>query len=239
MLTVLHTNDFHGTLNEERATFLRELKGVGALYLDSGDCISAGNLAIPLKPDKAWKHLAMAGCDGGTIGNRESHVIESAFKAKLSGASHPLICANLFTRNGQRPLPEYLVLELAGFKVGIVGVMVPMVTENMASRHASAFVWEQPIPAASRVAEAIRHDVDCLIALTHIGYKQDLTLASSCPHFDLILGGHSHTVLEQPDKIGDTFVCQGGSHGRFVGRYVWTGRGTMSEARLIPLPDSR
>jgi 2',3'-cyclic-nucleotide 2'-phosphodiesterase (5'-nucleotidase family) len=115
---------------------------------------------------------------------------------------------------------------------------VPMVTERMASRHASAYIWDPPIPVAATLAEALRPKVDCLIALTHIGHRQDLELASSCPLFDLILGGHSHTVLEEPVRVGDTFVCQGGSHGRFIGKYRWSGKGSL-EGGLIGLDGSQ
>jgi len=234
MLTLLHTNDFHGALDERRVDFIRGLKSPDSVYFDSGDCIKAGNLAIPLRPETAWELLDKAGCDASTLGNRETHVLESAFRAKLEGVRHPIVCANLKRKDGSLVFPAHVVLQRAGLRVGVIGVMVPMVTERMASRHASAFLWDQPIPAASAEAERLRKEVDCLIAITHIGHKQDLTLASSCPYFDLVLGGHSHTVLERPERIGDTFVCQGGSHGRFLGRYVWAGKGNLAEAELLP-----
>lgn len=237
MLTILHTNDFHGTLNEPKAGAIRALKDDSdAVYFDSGDCIKAGNLAIPMKPEAAWGWLAKAGCDAGTIGNRESHVLESAFRAKLAGAEHPIVCANLRTKSGQLVFSESFRIERQGARIGIVGTMVPIVTARMASRHASAYLWDSPIPAAAAVAENLRKEVDLLIAITHIGHRQDLELAQACPLFDVILGGHSHTVVEEPVRVGDTFVCQGGSHGRFVGRYVWKGRGQSLEGGLIPLP---
>lgn len=240
MLTILHTNDFHGRLDESRTKAIRRLKETNdAIYIDSGDCIKAGNLAIPLKPEEAWAWLARAGCDAGTIGNRETHLLESAFQAKLAGAEHPLICANLRMKDGRLVFPEVYRLEKNRMRIGIVGVMVPMVTARMASRHASAYLWDPPIPAAAERAELMRREVDCLIAVTHIGHKQDLELAAVCPHFDFILGGHSHTVVEEPIRVGDTFVCQGGSHGKFVGRYIWKGRGRLEDADLIPLPASR
>lgn len=239
MLTILHTNDFHGTLDEKRASFINRLKlESGALYFDSGDCIKAGNLAIPLKPEPAWSFLHDAGCDASTLGNRETHVLEKGFLAKIAGAEHPLVCANIRFKSHHRPLLPAHFIEKEGFRIGIVGVMVPMVTERMASRHASAYIWEAPIPVAKQLAEVLRPQVDCLIALTHIGHRQDLELASSCPLLDLILGGHSHTVLEEPVRVGDTFICQGGSHGRFIGKYRWSGRGTL-EGGLIRLDGSQ
>ena len=236
-LTILHTNDLHGSLDEPRAEALRGLREAhDALLLDSGDCIKAGNLAIPMAEDPAWARLARAGCAAGVLGNRETHPLRAGFEAKLRGARHPLLCANLRAKSGgEPPLPATLKLERHGVRIGIVGVMVPMVTDRMASSTLSAYLWDPPIPAAARCAEELRPEVDLLIALTHIGHAQDLELAQQCPLFDLILGGHSHAVLETPAVVGNTHVCQGGSHGRFVGRYVWElGKGLV-EAQLIAI----
>lgn len=223
-LALLHTNDFHGTLTLEKARDIAALKAeLGALYFDSGDCIKTGNLGVPLRPEKAWELLHLAGCDAGTLGNRETHVLASAFKAKLEGHRHPLLCANLRCKDGTRPLPEHVILG----NVGVFGVMVPMVTERMATQAASAYLWDPPITTAKRKVEELRGQVDCLIALTHIGFKKDQELAAVCPEIDVILGGHSHTDLQHPLRMGDTFICQGGSHGKFIGRYEWAGRGQL------------
>jgi 5'-nucleotidase len=240
LLTILHTNDLHGALTEagaERLRALRQEHSDSTLLLDSGDCIRAGNLAVPLRQEKAWELLGEAGCDAGTLGNRESHPLEAAFRAKLAGARHPLVCANLRDRRGAPVVPDFVILNAAGLRIGVVGAMVPMVTARMASHLVSAFLWVPPIPAAKRVAQELRGQVDCLIGLTHIGHRQDLELAEACPLFDLILGGHTHTVLREPVRVGETFVCQDGSHARFVGRYRWSGRGRLESAELLPLKD--
>lgn len=222
-LVLLHTNDFHGTLNEEKADFIASLKAAspGVLYFDTGDCIKTGNLGVPLKREKAWELLEKAGCDAGVLGNRETHVLPAAFKAKLEGHKHPLLCANMRSKNGASALPANTVFERNGWKVGVFGVMVPMVTERMKTQAASAYLWDPPLAIARKQVEELRNSVDLLIALTHIGHKQDLALAESSPEIDIILGGHSHTVVENPVRVGKVWVCQGGSHGRYIGRYEW------------------
>jgi 5'-nucleotidase len=234
-LTILHTNDLHGKLTPELAAKIRGLKTEDAAYFDCGDCTKSGNLAVPLKADPAWALLEAAGCDAGVIGNRESQVLSGAFRGKIGGAKHPLLCANLRSKDGERPLPGTFVLQRNGFKIGLVGVMVPMVTERMATRAASAYIWDQPIPVASALAEELRPHVDCLIALTHIGYAEDTKLAEKCPLFDMILGGHSHLKLDSPARIGKVWILQTGSHGRFVGRYRWSKDEGLVEAELLPL----
>lgn len=236
-MLLLHTNDFHGHLTAEKAEALRLMRLEADLWVDSGDAIRAGNLAIPVRRDPVWRHLADAGCDVGTLGNRESHVLESAFRRKISGARHTLLCANLVDKQGRPVLAGTTTRQFGGLLVGFVGVMVPMVTEGMASKAASAYLWTPPIPTAADLGKKLRPEVDCLIAVTHIGYSQDRALAEAWDGFDLILGGHSHTVLEQPERVGTTWICQGGSHGRFVGRYRWEPSAGLIDAELVPLPD--
>ncbi|MFI5385987.1 MAG: metallophosphoesterase [Fimbriimonadales bacterium] len=237
MLRILHTNDFHGALNAARESRLIELRRDCDVYFDCGDAIKSGNLAIPIKPEEAWTRLAHLHCTASVSGNRESHVLQSAFAKKLAGHRHPILCANLRLKasppirgaregggfqGSEPPLPGHLIVEASGLRIGVVGVMVPMVTERMATQVASAYLWDPPIPVATREAEALRPQVDCLIALTHIGLRQDRELAFQCSLFDLILGGHSHDVLTQPEMVGKTAICQTGSHGRFAGRYDWS-----------------
>ena len=96
-----------------------------------------------------------------------------------------------------------------------------MVTERMKTQAASAFLWESPIETARRLCDEVLPVVDIVIALTHIGLGQDRLLAEACPEISLILGGHSHSVLEVPEQMGATWICQGGSHAKYLGRYVW------------------
>lgn len=235
-ITLIHTNDFHGRLTPAKLPFLLSLREEADLYFDTGDCIKSGNLAVPVKPDPVWPLLAEAKCDAGTIGNRESHVLKSAFSMKLKGAAHPLVCANLHAKKGPDPLPSSLTLDAGGVKVGIVGVMVPMVTSRMKTQAASAYLWDQPVPVAVSLAASLRPQVDLLIALTHIGLAKDRQLAEATAEFDLILGGHSHTVLEQPEVVDGTPICQGGSHAKFIGRYVWDSSAGLVESELVPWP---
>ncbi|HEY0866398.1 MAG TPA: hypothetical protein VGE01_03410, partial [Fimbriimonas sp.] len=185
--------------------------------------------------EAVWPVLASLGCDAGVLGNRETHLLENAFQLKLAGAAHPLLCANLRRKDGERPLPSSVTVEAQGLRVGVFGVMVPMVTAKMRTQAASAYLWDPPLDVAEEMVAELQGGVDVLVALTHIGYQADLKLAQRCPEIDVILGGHSHTVLKTPERVGDTFVCQGGSHCRFVGVYEWNSKGSM-EGGLQPFP---
>ena len=221
-LRILHTNDLHGMLTDDLAHRLAPIRQDADLYFDTGDVVKAGNLAIPLHPDAAWPHLAELGCTASVPGNRESQILESAFLKKIEGIRHPLLCANLRRKDGSLVLSDRLVVDVGGLRVGIFGVMVPIVTSKMATRVASAYLWDPPLPTAARVADEMRPEVDVLIALTHIGYRQDVEIARLGVGIDIILGGHSHTLLDEPELVGATYICQGGSHGRFAGVYEWS-----------------
>ena len=235
-MRILHTNDFHGTLDDAKQAVLAGFRKDADLYFDCGDCIKAGNLALPMRPEPVWPRLADLHCTASVIGNRESHPLEAAFRAKIEGAKHPLLCGNMHRRsNGEEVLPRSMLLEVGGFKVGVLAVMVPMVTSRVATRLASQFLWDEPITTAIKLAGELRDHVDCLIALTHIGFRKDVELASKCPELDLILGGHSHTLLKEPEMVGRVAICQTGSHGRFCGIYDWRADSGLSSYELKSL----
>jgi 2',3'-cyclic-nucleotide 2'-phosphodiesterase (5'-nucleotidase family) len=237
-VVLLHTNDFHGKLSRQLVDKLLPLREQADFYFDSGDCIATGNVGIPLKPEPAWGYLDALSCTASVPGNREFHVTEAGFRAKLAGAKHPVLAANLHWKNkpsthlledsdfgGDGPLQKYIILD----NVAVFGLMVPMVTKGMAARHISAFVNTPAIDAARNCVNELRQKVDMLIALTHIGLARDKELAVQVPGIDLILGGHSHDVLHEPIQIGKTWICQAGSHGRFAGLHRVSNGAVTSE----------
>lgn len=181
--------------------------------------------------------LAELACTASVPGNRETHVLPWAMQRKMAGASHPVLCGNWRSKSGDAPFGSSLTWETSIGRVGVIAAMVPMVTERMRTQAASAYLWDPPIATLQRDALALRDEVDLLIALTHIGYAQDQRLAAEVPEIDIVLGGHSHTVLATPVKVGRTWLAQTGSHARFAGRYEWDGTRLLGE--LVPLTDEQ
>lgn len=228
------------------AETIAEKRRSADLYFDSGDCVKSGNLSVPLHREEVWGLLEIAGCAASVPGNREFHIAQSGFRAKLEGAAHPVLAANLhwkespsssllpahhgeFRLQDQQPLASGTLLG----EVGVFGVMVPMVTQRMAAKYVSAFFNTSPIEAALRCVEHLRERASVIICLSHIGLKQDVELAEKVAGIDIILGGHSHDVLSEPLRIHDTFICQTGSHGQFLGKYEFENKSLRGE--LIPL----
>ncbi len=243
-LVILHTNDMHNALarDEQRAARLMEIVEVEranppVLLLDAGDAIGAGNLTFNPAGEAILERMTAIGYHAMTIGNREFHLTELGFTTKLNRARFPVLCANVRARgNAQLPVRSHLILETPVGRVGVFGVTVPTITERMLSHHVSAYVFDDPIRVGAEMAERLRPQVDLLIALTHIGLKQDIELAKRAPQIDLIIGGHSHSVLEEPQREGHVAIVQAGSYARFVGRVeVDLAEQTTISAQLLPL----
>ena len=71
----------------------------------------------------------------------------------------------------------------------------------------------------------LRYNCDLLIAISHLGYEVDEVLAQKMAELDLIIGGHSHTKIEQPREINGVLVAQAGSYARYLGRIDLTIKG--------------
>jgi len=219
-LTILHTNDVHGRWKTPFVERLRQLReSYNALLLDAGDCLRVGNIAIPLKPPAEWDLMRQAGYDAITMGNREFHIMPSGFLAKVQGAPCPLLCANIRPKHLDTPLPVQPIWqgERADVRIGIVGLTVPMVTLRMQSARLSAYLFDPPIEVARKWVVHLRPEVDLLIALTHLGITLDRKLAEACPELDLVIGGHSHTPLDTPERVGRVWIVQSKPFARGIG----------------------
>ena len=230
--TLLHTNDFHNHLSRSQAEVIEREKAKlqNVLLLDSGDAISAGNVGVRPGGEPILTLMSGTGYDAMTLGNREFHVADTLLRLKIGKAAFPILCANIRWRDDKGetlPIIPSLVKTLPnGLRVGIFGLTVPMVTPRMTARLVSAFVFDDPVAVAREQIAALRSGVDALIALTHIGLREDERLAGACPELDLIAGGHSHHKLHEPKVVGGVPIVQTGWFGHFLGetRLTWTGQ---------------
>jgi len=238
---LLHTNDYHNHLSTTQAAALKrrvaELNDRG-LLLDAGDAISSGNITYKPGGEQILEVMSEIGYAAMTVGNREFHFSHIGFHSKLSKASFPILCANVRAAgNGRRsdraegdddtnrgidpPVYPWRLFELhGGFRILVFGVTVPMITERMLVRKVSAYVFDDPIEtAASLVPRLITEQrPDMIVALTHIGARFDRLLAEKVSHIDLIIGGHTHLVFPEGERVADTLIVQAGSHGRLLGK---------------------
>ncbi len=237
MVTILHTNDFHHRLNEAQADRLRQLResveGRG-LLVDAGDAVGSGNVTFRAGGEPIHDLMNHAKYDVGVVGNREFHFSRIGFHTKLSRADFPVLCANIRSvGDNALPVVPHCVFTVSGVKILFVGLTVPMITERMLSRKVSSFVFAEPIKTAMHIVPRLREETqaDVVIALTHIGLKQDRLLAERVLGIDLIIGGHSHDILPDGERIGSCLVVQTGSYAQNVGKVEITRAGAQFEMK--------
>lgn len=227
-LHLFHTNDFHGKLTDEKAATLKALRARLAgdepsLLLDAGDAVSAGNLGFNPRGEPILTRMSALGYDTMTMGNRETHPSLAVVRTKLSKATFPVLCANGYAKNaaGNVPFVPSVLLERGGKRIGVFGVTVPMATPQKVDAALWDNLFAPPIETAKRLAVELRPQCDLLIALTHIGIAQDRKLAEAVPELDLLVGGHTHVVLEQPEVVNGVPMVQAGSHARYLGHVIF------------------
>lgn len=218
-LTILHTNDMHNQFSLECGQKLaREKQERQALLLDAGDAVWAGNVYFRPGGEPVLEEMSRAGYDAMTLGNREFHFTSAGLKSKLSKASFTVLCCNIYgTRGASPPVEPWKVFQVGDARVGVLGATVAMVTPRMKTASVSAFHFHQPVEAAVRGAEELRPECDVLVAMTHIGLRADCELARKSANIDLIIGGHSHDELREPQIVNGVPIVQTGYYAHNFG----------------------
>ena len=122
--------------------------------------------------------------------------------AVLSANIHPANATPLNPVNGKPYLQPFVIKEVGGIKVGIVGITSRIKTEH-SSLPLPTTLFEDEIPAAQRAIDMLQSQgVKHIVLLTHIGYGMDLILANSLNNVDIIIGGDSHTLLGDFSSLG-------------------------------------
>jgi 2',3'-cyclic-nucleotide 2'-phosphodiesterase (5'-nucleotidase family) len=140
-----------------------------------------------------------AGYDAMALGNNEFRDLVPNLLQREKEAHFPMLSANVRLKATGKPVgKEFVVLKRAGLRIGIFGLTTPRITTYAGL---SDIAVEDPFDAAHRMVQLLRPRVDLLIALTHIGFHMDRVLAEEEPGLDVIVGGDTHTRLDQPYKV--------------------------------------
>jgi len=175
------------------------------------------------------------GYDAMAMGNREFHFLAPGLKSKVKLARFPILCTNLRSKTELSPSITACAIWRSPIRIVIFGLTVPMITKRMLASKLSPYWFDDPIETARNEVETMRDHADLLIALTHLGLKADVELAQSVPGIDIIVGGHTHAVLNEPMVVGSTTILQAGSWGRYLGRADVSGNSV--KGRLINLTE--
>ena len=247
-------------IRERRAA----MEGRGpVLVLDAGDyTMGTAFAAATRETGGELRLLAMVGCDATTFGNHDFNLgpggTSAAIEAAVAAGQVPAILATNTDFSAAAPTLEglqklgaagrirrHLVLERGGIRIGLFGVLGREAAVYAVS--AAPVTFSDPIEAAKAAVAELRdkEKADVVIAISHGGvYRNpdgtitdgaDVRLAEEVPGIDVVVGGHSHTVLTEPVMAkGRVPVVQAGHNGRFLGELTITlGDGGVSVDNCI------
>jgi 5'-nucleotidase/UDP-sugar diphosphatase len=219
----------------------RALKGNRLLLVDAGD-FSMGTLFHTTFMMEAAELRLMGemGYDVTTFGNHDFDFHNDGLAAMLriarsKGGALPAIVASNVVFSGaaaenalkeafrQYPVRDYIVLERDGLRIGLFGLMGKDAADD--APFARPVTFADPVTNSRRVVDILknREKVDVIICLSHSGtsavkkHSEDEILAREVPQIDVIISGHTHTVLTRPIIIGKTIIVSAGCYGEFMG----------------------
>lgn len=259
-LTILHSNDMHGDFLAEEVDngliggvsmlsgYVSQVRGEekNVLYCIAGDMFRGSVIDSEFRGISTIEIMNMLAPDVVTIGNHETDygVAHLLFIEKC--AKFPIINANLhITTNNARLFRPHHIVEIDGMKVLFIGILTESVlsqtkNEKLIGTFVDIHEAAQEVARICNTYNAL--DVDCTVLLTHIGFEEDKKLAAQLDPalgVDLIIGGHSHTFLEQPELVNGILVAQAGTGTDQIGRFdlqIDTDRNAIHSYRWQSVP---
>lgn len=243
-VVIFHTNDTHGRIDNYPAiSWLvdQERKSDSHVLLVSAGDIFSGNALVDYYDPPGYPMIDLmnrAGYNLNTIGNHEFDYGLDILADRMEQADFPFILANLNAEGSILAQPEpWHIIRADGLKLVFLG-LVQLNSAGIPSAHPDNMKGIEFYPPIEKAAEYefLTGRADAVIGLTHHGFISDTLLASNYPWFDLIIGGHSHTLIPEPQKYNGVLVTQSGSNLEYVGKVTLIFRGRKlveSRAEMI------
>lgn len=241
-LVILHVNDTHSHLDPERngtnkgkggvierAAYVDSLrKAVGkknVLLLHAGDWDQGTPYFTVFNGDLEVSLLNALKYDCVTFGNHEFDNGIEDLARRVKDIDCPVVCANYDFSPFHMNVSPYTIVRRGGLKIGIIGMLVDIST--VVSRDTADRIpkIEDNAAQVNKWASYLKNEKNCdlVIVLSHMGYGEDVDLVKDIKDVDLIVGGHSHTILKDftyaDDLDGKKIpVIQDGYWGMYIGR---------------------
>ena len=257
-LTIVHTNDTHshieqfdgyaGPCSEEeaaagecfggiarRATKLTELRSTATnpILVDAGDQFQGSLYYTQYRGQEAADAMSLLGYQAMALGNHEFDDGPANLARFIDAVEFPVLSANV-DASADPDLADKIakstVLEVAGEQVGIIGLTTDT-TSTSSSPGATVSFAEYISSLEPAIADLEALGINKIILLSHIGYTDDQALAAAVAGIDVIVGGHSHTLLSNTteDASGPyptvvnapdgspVLIVQAGAYGKYLG----------------------
>lgn len=272
-LTILHTNDFHArfepiskydsTCSDEDnadgkcfggsarlATAIADAraKSNNSILVDGGDQFQGSLFYTYYKGKVAAEMMNQMGYDAMTVGNHEFDDGPEVLRGFMDAVSFPVLMSNADVSREELlagKLAKSTVIEQGGEKLGLIG-LTPEDTGDLASPGPN-ITFSDPVPAVQREVDRLTDmGVNKIIVLSHSGYGVDQRVAVETTGVDVIVGGHSNTLLSNtndravgpyPTMVGKTAIVQAYAYGKFLGELnvTFDADGNLTEAKGEPL----
>ncbi len=250
-ITVLHTNDVHSQIEplpqnhykypglggfSRRATLIENIRkeNPNTLLLDAGDIFQGTPYFNYFGGELEFKLMSVLGYDVATLGNHDFDNGIDGLLSQLPNASFDFVSANYnFTNTDLNGfIKPYKTFVKAGIKIGVFGLGVELdgLVSKLLYKETS---YLNPIEIAQDTVRNLKENEHCdlIICLSHLGYFYknnpnkvcDIQLARKTKDIDLIIGGHTHTLLAKPtiekNSIGEkVLINQCGKSGVAMGK---------------------
>lgn len=251
-LTILHTNDFHarfepisrfdgpcsaedntagecfgGTARLVNAVEAARARSNNSILVDGGDQFQGTLFYTYYKGAMAAEFMNKLGYDGMTVGNHEFDDGPEVLAGFVDAVEFPILMSNADI-SGEPVLAGKIakstVIERGGERIGLIG-LTPQDTDELASPGPN-ITFTAPADAVQGEVDKLTADgVTKIIVLSHSGYRVDQDVAANTTGVDVIVGGHSNTLLgdmegaagSYPTMVGATAIVQAYAYGKFLG----------------------
>ncbi|MFC3074416.1 5'-nucleotidase C-terminal domain-containing protein [Shinella pollutisoli] len=229
------------------------LSGRNVLLLNAGDNFQGSLFYTTYKGAVEAEFLNLMKFDAMTVGNHEFDDSEDGLATFLDKVEFPVVTANVAagasSKLGDRIKP-FVVIERGGEKIGIVGA-VANDTAEISSPGDNVLIGDDVADITAAVGELKKQGIDKIVALTHVGYPRDLAAIAKIPDVDVVVGGHTHTLLSNTaDKAEGPYptlvdnpggykvpVVQAGAYSKYLGKLkvVFDDAGVVRQATGEPV----
>lgn len=235
-LVIMHLNDTHGRVEEGKydgmgyarvKTLVDQERAVNenVLLLDAGDTIHGTVFAALSRGESIVDIMNTMDYTAMAPGNHDFNYGLDRLEELEDKMNFEILASNVeYKADGNTAFKPYIIKEIDGMKVGILGVSTPETAYKTNPTNVEAVTFTNPIATANKaVIDMSNEGVNYIIAISHLGMDEDsyytsIRLAEEVDGIDLIVDGHSHTTLKNGLKIDDTLIVQAGFYDKNLGK---------------------
>ncbi|MFW6043213.1 MAG: bifunctional metallophosphatase/5'-nucleotidase [Marinilabiliaceae bacterium] len=227
-LTILHTNDVHSHLDPfdashprfpnmggfaRRGTLIGQLRkeNPNLILLDAGDIFQGTPYFNFFGGEPEFRLMSQMKYDAATIGNHEFDNGMEHLAQQMEHARFPFISTNYEFKGTilEGKTKPWKIIDKGPFRVGLIGLGINP-SGLVSPANYEGMKWLDPSRSGEETAKFLKEDKKCnlVIALSHLGFEStpdrpesDKKVASETSSIDVIIGGHSHTFMDEPALV--------------------------------------